>query len=1241
MPSKSLIEFQKQLGAENVDFQQDVQGNQAYKSSSSLAHSEHNVFVGRKSDVKTFKSLLKDENPAIWMINGPGGIGKSYLLKHLKNICDDHQVVYFFWDWQSFHVKNIEAVAFWRQMKSKLCSVKQVSNFFDDLDDYLQSNSVSFFRRLLRRSNRKAIQHHPEKAIIDCLISYAQKDFVIWFIDNHDLANQISISSCISDFDDAPKEILFAEYLSKLYSYIDSKSDQKKVSWLTVMTGRTMTYRCDPLNQSITQKESLLNAFDTGQIQEYLKAIDIITKFEADQKKIDQTALSIFKLTRGNPLLVYLCVNLIVTAIRKEKQEQSIDQLWEKEISTFQENVHTGFHYFVSNRLIHRMENNQRIVNKLWRLAIPCQLIPCKNQKQFNEFQQILFPQSQSMRDAVNPFDQLCYAGILQWDGNINHTHEFHLISHYALSKYALMYVDEDELIEIHQQLEKFYIKLDMQSAAHYHRLCGQDRHHFQGFDITPETYWELTTASVVLDEDQKARYCFEKLPAKAELQRRIDALIKVRDNLGMDRLCGDATYFLCQKSKKGAYTGHQLEKETLQQYIDEAPHISDFYFLKAIDETDIAQKYDLFIQITKEKNPAHAHAWWELGLLDLRNNQRKKAKQSFENAIQYGIKGFYDCFAKAHLMWMDANHHEAKQLFRQAYATHPKFTGLREDFVCLLIFLEAFEEIQEIYQHTNDLSMREQFLLLETYYRQSNVSDFDEMIENVSLKKFDLWEQEKINHYLISDNETEGDHSGLQESSMRMQPMNDHRVGFDHEHDEEKVKKYEVESRDIIAKEPDNYIEWFNLGVDLYYQGKHEEAEAAQRKAIEFKPDLYQAWTNLGAALYYQGKYEEGEAAQRKVIEFKPDEYQAWTNLGLALSNQGKYEEGEAAQRKAIEFKPDEYQAWSNLGSALSDQGKHEEAEAAQRKAIAFKPDDYQAWSNLGNALSYQGKHEEAEAAQRKAIEFKPDFYQAWHNLAVTCQRMGSAELAQGYYNIESALLNTSTVRANEDDWFLVASAVWANHQRWEEAEKCLQKVFEQNAEHVDALALAAEVALELEKIEDAKNYLDQLDTIAPGHIPSYFARTQLLKNQGKTKESQKMLREYYDTLDFDDDTDQMRLRELFEELNDADYAIQCCIQAGINGSSTDMEPDYHHARILWELKQDLSQCQEFLEGLLQSNKAFSPQLCILQAELALYIGDFMACRHLLTQAKEHPDYIYLWEKERNKWQEIYDRCL
>jgi Tfp pilus assembly protein PilF len=1048
-------------------------------------------------------------------------------------------------------------------MRPKQFSCKQVSKFFKDLDDYLKTNSVSFFKKLFRRSTNKAIQNNPEKAIIDWLISYAQKEIVVWFVDNYDLANQMTISSCISDFNDHPKEIPFADYLTMLYKKIASKSDHKKVTWLTVMTGRTITYRCDPLNTSITQKESLLNAFATGQIQAYLKAINLITTYEKNQKKIDKTAFSIFKLTRGNPLMVYLCANLIATAIRKEIKSLSIDQLWEKEISNFRDNVNTGFHYFVSNRLVQRMENNQRIVNRLWRLAIPYQLIPCKNIKHFNEFQQILFPQSQPVNDSVNPFDQLCYAGILQWDGNINHAHQFHGITHYSLSNYALTYVDEDELIDLHQNLEKFYTNLDIKEAAHYHRLCGQDRHIFKDCGITPETYWELTTASVVLDDHHKARYCFEKLPNKSELQRRIKALIKDRDKLGMDRLCGDATYFLCQKRKKGEFSGHHLDKHTLQQFIDEAPHISDFFFLMAIDETDITKKYELLRTITKEKNPTHAHAWWELGLLDLRNNQRKAAKQSFENAIQYGIKGFYDCFAKAYLMWMEANHHEANLFFRQAYDINPTFPGLREDFITLLIFLEVYQEVQKIYQQVNDISAREQFLLLETQYRQSNISDFKNMMETVSIDKFDSWEQEKMNQYLCSDCEAENDHSIEAESSMIMKHIDDEMDNSVSEYDENEDRKHELLSRKIIEREPNSCI--------------------------------------------------------------------GWSFLATALSKQGKYEEAEVAQRKAIEFKP----AWSHLGAILHGQGKYEEAKAAQRK------DDYYAWSKLGETLHYQGKYEESEATQRKAIVFKPDDYIAWHNLAATCQKNGAAELAQGYLQIESALLHTSTNRGNEDDWFLVASAVWADHQHWEKAEKCLQNVFEQNPEHVDALTLAAEVAFELDKIEETKNYLDQLDTIAPGHIPAYFARTQLLKRQGKTEEARKMLREYYDTLDFNDDTDQMRLRELFEDLNDADYAIQCCIQAGINSSSSDMEPDYHHARILWELKQDLFQCQEYLERLSHSKKDFSPQLYILQAELALHTGDFMACRNLLAQAKEHPDYIYLWEKERNKWKAIYDSCL
>ena len=215
----------------------------------------------------------------------------------------------------------------------------------------------------------------------------------------------------------------------------------------------------------------------------------------------------------------------------------------------------------------------------------------------------------------------------------------------------------------------------------------------------------------------------------------------------------------------------------------------------------------------------------------------------------------------------------------------------------------------------------------------------------------------------------------------------------------EEAITSYDK----AIEFKPDKDEAWNNRGNALSDLGKFEEAIASYDKAIELKPDYDAAWYNRGIALSDLGlnsRFEEAIASYDKAIELKPDFDAAWNNRGVALSDLGRFEEAIASYDKAIELKPDYDAAWYNRGIALSDLGKFEEAIASYDKAIEFKPDYDAAWNNRGIALSDLGRFEEAIASYDKAIEFKPDYDAAWNNRGVALKDLGKIEEAIASYD-------------------------------------------------------------------------------------------------------------------------------------------------------------------------------------------------------------------------------------------------
>ncbi|MDC0096116.1 tetratricopeptide repeat protein [Amylibacter sp.] len=70
--------------------------------------------------------------------------------------------------------------------------------------------------------------------------------------------------------------------------------------------------------------------------------------------------------------------------------------------------------------------------------------------------------------------------------------------------------------------------------------------------------------------------------------------------------------------------------------------------------------------------------------------------------------------------------------------------------------------------------------------------------------------------------------------------------------------------------------------------------------------PDYADAYNNMGSELQYQIKLEEAIEAYNKALAIKPDISGAYNNMGIALQDQGKPGEAIAAYNKALIFKPD-----------------------------------------------------------------------------------------------------------------------------------------------------------------------------------------------------------------------------------------------------------------------------------------------------------------------------------------------
>ncbi len=92
-----------------------------------------------------------------------------------------------------------------------------------------------------------------------------------------------------------------------------------------------------------------------------------------------------------------------------------------------------------------------------------------------------------------------------------------------------------------------------------------------------------------------------------------------------------------------------------------------------------------------------------------------------------------------------------------------------------------------------------------------------------------------------------------------------------------------------------------FEMAVDLFGQGKRQEAAVALRALIEKNPDFYDAYESLGMVYYKMGQLDEAIEWTERLAALKPDQAMAHTNLSVFYMKKGDKEKAEVEKAKAV----------------------------------------------------------------------------------------------------------------------------------------------------------------------------------------------------------------------------------------------------------------------------------------------------------------------------------------------------
>ena len=188
---------------------------------------------------------------------------------------------------------------------------------------------------------------------------------------------------------------------------------------------------------------------------------------------------------------------------------------------------------------------------------------------------------------------------------------------------------------------------------------------------------------------------------------------------------------------------------------------------------------------------------------------------------------------------------------------------------------------------------------------------------------------------------------------------------------------------QDTIAKNPDAWMAYNNLGNILTIQGKLDEGVRYYKRAIAINPNYAGAYNNLGFAYGKRGMLDEAISECKKALAIDPDFAEAHNNLGLTYANKGMLDEAISEYKKALVINPNYVKARFNLRAAYLNKGRVEKVIFEYKKALSIDPNNIEAHHNLGIAYGKKGMFKEAIFHFKKTIAINPNFAKAYNNLA------------------------------------------------------------------------------------------------------------------------------------------------------------------------------------------------------------------------------------------------------------------
>ena len=326
------------------------------------------------------------------------------------------------------------------------------------------------------------------------------------------------------------------------------------------------------------------------------------------------------------------------------------------------------------------------------------------------------------------------------------------------------------------------------------------------------------------------------------------------------------------------------------------------------------------------------------------------------------------------------------------------------------------------------------------------------------------------------------------------------------------------------MYRPPGSYY-YYLVAQDLLRSNKIPEASVFLEKSVSLDPGSILLKQELALVYLQIGEKEQALALCEEILEIQPDHTETLIIAASLKQSKGDIEAAADLYEKVLIKEPDRINIHLVLGRLYLEEDRYEDAQSVFRRLVDRHPDTYQGYYYLGVAYAGAGKTDKAIEALTRSLNIEPALSEARYALIRIYEEKGDKqEVIDGYEDIvghhpedasaaitlgllyleggfdeKAAVLFENLGRMAGTDRSVVDAVVQTliSRNRYEEAVSVIEGMLEGLPDDADLRYLAGISAYLLDRHDDAKFHLKQVDVESRFYVDSVVHRTDIYNQQ------------------------------------------------------------------------------------------------------------------------------------------------